>query len=350
MTDIIIAIVCLILALLGIVLRKTYFALPASELKRRARYGDQSARQLYRVVSYGNSLRGLLWLYIGLTSAIAVILLARSLPIWLGILVIGPLLWIAFSLIPAARTSSYGQWLTGAATPIVAWLLNYLHPSISRGADAIETRFKAPRHSGLFEKEDLVELITHQPTQSDSRISLEELEIARRALEFGDVRVKDVLLPSSRVKALQPSDVIGPILIDELHKKRQPYTPVREGKKGPVIGTLAFDKLGLHSKGTVRELMDNAVYYLHEDDTLTQALYAFHLTNRPFFIVIDNAEEYIGIITVQTMIEQLLGHVPGENFDQYTDPSAVVARRRSQREQPEPSVERSVKTDAEVLE
>src|SRR5580698_3903182 len=99
MANIILGVVFLVLALFGMVLRKTYFSLPISELKRRAQKHDPDAAQLYRAAAYGDSLRGLLWLYVGLTSALSLILLARELPVWLGVLIIGPLLWIAFSLL-----------------------------------------------------------------------------------------------------------------------------------------------------------------------------------------------------------------------------------------------------------
>ena len=117
MRNIIYATVFLLFALGGVVVRKTYFRLPLRELKRRAERGDKTARMLYRAVAYGNSLRGLLWLYIGLTSAAGLILLARELHIWVSLLIVGPLLWIAFSLVPASRTTRLGTWLTMMITP-----------------------------------------------------------------------------------------------------------------------------------------------------------------------------------------------------------------------------------------
>src|SRR4051812_38725175 len=102
------AIILLILALAGVVIRKTYGYLPPRELKRQAEKHDKLAKQLYRAVAYGNSLRGLLWLFIGLTTAGGVILLARTLNVWVSLLIVAPLLWVAFSLIPATRLTKVG--------------------------------------------------------------------------------------------------------------------------------------------------------------------------------------------------------------------------------------------------
>ena len=88
MNPVVLSALLLLLALTGIVIRKTYFYVPARELKRRAAKHDPAAAKLYRAVAYGNSLRALLWLYIGLTSAASFILLARALPVWASLLIV----------------------------------------------------------------------------------------------------------------------------------------------------------------------------------------------------------------------------------------------------------------------
>jgi len=342
-------IVFLLLALLGIVLRKTYFSLPLTELKRRAEKHDHRAVQLYRAAAYGNSLRSLLWLYIGLTSAVSLILLARELPVWLGILIVGPLLWVIFSLVPASRTSSLGLWLTKIATPLVAWILNYLHPILSRGADYVDRRYSSSKHTKLYERDDLLKFVSEQQNQPDSRITPEELEIVQRTLNFDSYRVSDILTPRAHIKTVLADDVIGPVLIDELHKNGQDYVLVRETKKGPFVGTLAFNELSINSTGRVQDIMNKTVYYLHESDSLAEALHAFSITNHPLFVIINSFEEYVGIISIQNILQTLLGHIPGDDFDQYSDSSAVASR-HAHFSKSESSDETTVHTEEEVLE
>jgi CBS domain containing-hemolysin-like protein len=147
-------------------------------------------------------------------------------------------------------------------------------------------------------------------------------------------------------------DTLGPVLIDEVHKSGQEFVLVREAKKGPVIGSLEFAKLGLGSKGKVRDLMNPTVYYIHENDTLTEALHAFFVTNQPMFVVVNSFEEFIGILTVENILHQLLGHIPGDDFDQYTNLAAVAARHKKlEKESDEVKADKTpVKTDQEVVE
>ena len=343
------ALILLVLALGGVVIRKTYFALPLRELKRRAAKNEQPAVQLYRAAAYGNSLKALLWLYIGLTSAAALVLLARILPVWASLLIVGPLLWIVFSLLPATRTTRFGIFLTRLVTPPLAWLLNYLHPSLDRGAEAVGRRYSANTHTGLYERDDLLDLIKRQSQQADNRLTAEELAIIEHVLMLNDQSVGDAMTAGKQVKTVLADDTIGPILIDELHKSGQAFALVRETRKGDFVGALAFRQLGLESQGRVRDVMNGHLHYLHEEDSLGQALHAFVATNQPLFLVINNAGEYVGILTITGLLQQVLGRIPGDDFDQYTDPAAVASR-HTQPPDTEPEPETPVKTEEEVVE
>lgn len=326
MNEYILATFFLVLAIGGVVVRKTYYYVPLRELRRRAERGEPLARRLYPAAAYGGGLRVLLWLYIGLMSAASIILLARLLPIWVSLAVVGPLMWATFSWLPASRVTPFGARLTLIVTPIIVWLLNYLGPWLSRGSDVVYKHNPTMAHTGLFERGDLVELIEQQQRQTDSRLGDEELEIARRALNFSEYKVRDVLVPRKKVKMVLARDTVGPVLIDELHKNAQGYAVVRDTPKGDFLGTLAFKHLSIESRGQVQDVMNKDVFYVHENDPLSQALHAFFATHQPLFIVVNSFEEYVGIITVEGILRQLLGDMRGDGFEDHHSVAAVAAR------------------------
>lgn len=333
MTNYYLAILLLLLAVCAVVVRKTYYYIPFRELKRRAEHHDPLASKLYPTVSYTNSLRGLLLGFIVLTSAGGVVLLSKEAPSWLALIAVVLLLWAVYSWLPASRTTSIGVSLTTLVNPFVLWLVGHMHRILDRPTKAAERRLDFGQHTGLYERDDLLHLIQKQQHQHDSRFSEEELEIAKRALSFADYTVSDVLTPKKSVKTVLADDTVGPVLIDELHKSQQNYVLVRESAKGEFVGTLNYKLLGLHSSGKVKDYANPAIYYIHEDDSLNQALHTFFVTNRSLFVVVDNAEEYIGIVTIDSILRQLLGHIPGEDesADQHASPSAVVARHKKTR-------------------
>lgn len=355
MTNFILAILLLLLSIAGVVVRKTYYYLPVHEIKRRAELQDATAAQLYRAVAYGNSLRVLLWIFIALTSAGGFVLLSRQAPAWLSFLAVIALLWAAFSWLPASKVTKTGTKLTSLATPTLAWLLNYLHPLLSRSGDIVQRRYSAEAHTGIFEREDLLALIERQQHQVGSRLSPEELEIAKRALSFDDYKVADVFTSRKKIKIVLANDVLGPILIDELHQGGQAQVLVRDTAKGVFVGSLDFSHLDHHKSGKVKDVMTPTVYYIHENDNLSQALHAFFVTNHAMFVVVNSFEEYIGIITLENMLRQLFGHLPGDDFDEYSDISAVAARHprlkkaKKSTEAASEVEETPVKTDEEVI-
>ena len=253
----------------------------------------------------------------------SIVLLAR-INFWLGILLIAPLLWLAFSYIPATKVGPFENRLTITLTPFILWLLNYLHPTLSKNTEKIEKRFKQQRHTKLFERDDLIDLIEKQKHQTDSRFTAEELEIAKRSLEFGEHTVGDVLTPAEETKSVLEMDHVGPVLIDEIYKTGQKYALVRDKKDGPLVGVLEAGQLGIHSQGLVANLMRPTIYYLHEDDNLSEALKAFFITNFPVFVVVNSHEEFVGIVTIENVLKQLVGHIPGDDFSEYASLNVVA--------------------------
>src|SRR5437762_62606 len=81
--NLVFAILLLLLAIAGVVVRKTYNYLPAHELKRQAAKHDRLAERLYMAAAYDSSLRGLLWIFIALTSAGGFVLLSQTAPAWI---------------------------------------------------------------------------------------------------------------------------------------------------------------------------------------------------------------------------------------------------------------------------
>ena len=84
------------LALLAMGLQRTYSRVPVKEIKRRAASGDQLSQLLYRAVSYGVSLRVLLWGLVGIFSALSFVLIAAEVDGFLAFLIVLGIIWLGF--------------------------------------------------------------------------------------------------------------------------------------------------------------------------------------------------------------------------------------------------------------
>jgi CBS domain containing-hemolysin-like protein len=327
MISLILGLVCALVALSFLSLLKTYQHIPAREVKRMARAGDTTASVLYRPIAYGASLPLVLWVVVGVTAALSLLLFANALPFWLALLVAVVVIWGGFAWIPTSDLSNFGVFMAKKVAGPLAWLLERINPISSRIANFIRSHRPIVVHTGLYQKSDLVELLQLQKDQPDSRIATGEIDMLSHALSFGDKLVSDILIPKRVVDEVSADEAIGPILTDELHKSGHSRFPVYEGKKDNIVGILYLRDLILNKKtGTVRSVMKGHLTYVHEDFTLYQTLEAFIKTKQHLFLVVNKFEEFVGIITIEDVIEQMVGKVIVDEFDNYDDLRAVATK------------------------
>ena len=214
-----------ILFLATILLERAYRSLTPQELRRRARGQDRQAAAIYKAASYEESLEILLWI-VGSGSIAALIIMAANFGWWLATLLIVLLGFFIF--VGRLTAGSHGwQWQAAAWVAVpVAGLLSFIQPVLKPVSAFIRDMRPTRKHSHLYEKEDLLELLKSQNQQPDSRFSDAELAIVRGALTFGDKRVGQVMTPRAKLKLITASEPIGPHLMDELHASGLAAYPV----------------------------------------------------------------------------------------------------------------------------
>lgn len=341
------------LALFTISLQRTYSSVPLKELRRRARKGDPVADSLYKAAAYGISLRTLLWVLVWLFNALFFILVVRLSALWVAALVIGFMLWLGFSWLPAQEASSAGTWLASRLSPALAWLLQYIHPMIDRVHRFVRNHRPIHVHTGLYERADVLDLLDQQAGQTDNRIDAAQLEIARNALTFADKTVGDVMTPRRVVKMVNNEDDLGPILMAELHDSGFSRFPVYAGKQDNIVGTLFLrDLLHVRKGGKVSSKQRGPALYLHEEQSLYDALQAILKTHHHLFVVVNSFEEYAGIITIEDVLEQIVGEQIVDEFDEYEDMRAVakITARKQHKEHTEQNNEAEKEAEAKTPE
>jgi len=312
--------------LLFISLLKIYTHVPKIELKRQARSGDESANMLYRAAAYGDSASVLLWFFIGLAAAIFFVLVATALPAWLALVVSLILIWAGFGWLPNTGSGVVGRTAARYFTPIFTGLLGVLYPVLDRIANWFKKYGHVTIHTGLYQKEDVLDLLNRQHAQTDNRITESELNVIAGALTYGDKLVGQIMIPWRVVKSVATTEAVGPHLMDELHASGHSRFPVYQDKPDNVVGMLyARDLINAQAGGQVRDLMKKEVFYIHEERRLNQALQAFLKTRHHLFIVVNSFEEKIGIITLEDVLEQIIGKQVVDEFDKYDDLRAVAA-------------------------
>jgi metal transporter CNNM len=334
------------LALVLWTLQRSYSLIPTKELKRLARSGDEVAALLYRAAAYGISLRVLLNFGLMISVVLALACLISSLGLWLAIIVLVVVGGIGgFVLVPSGELTRSSLWLAKRAAPALGWLLERSQPIFGTIGRFVRKHRPLYVHTGLYEKTDLIELLEQQKGQVDSRIAPNEIALLQHSLSFGDRLVVDALVPKRVVKMIAGDETIGPILMDELAKSGHSRFPVYSEKRDNIVGILYLhDLVATKKTGRVDAIMSKKLTYVHEDFTLYQTLQAFLRTKQHLFLVVNSFEELVGIITIEDVLEQMIGRQIVDEFDRYDDLRAVAAAaaHKDHRAHVEPAVEAEI--------
>ncbi len=158
-----------------------------------------------------------------------------------------------------------------------------------------------------------------------------EEEMVLRALEMGEITVRQVMVPRPRIFSL-PSDLPLEQALARVVEEQHSRVPVYEAQRGPehIIGLLyskdltrwmrlrytkpASDPASARlAHMVVRDIMRD-VLVVPETKALTDLLLEFRRRKRHLAVVVDEFGSTSGVVTVEDVLEQLVGEIEDE-FD-----------------------------------
>lgn len=295
------------------------------ELKKRAQSLNQQAKVIYGLTADGRQIY--VAIFIGIVAAMSLVVLLYDVlfPALFAVVFATTTLFFGAFVLPFLYAEKLGLRVTEKLAPFAAKLLRYMSPitrPISWRIDAV-----VGKKSILYSKEQLLQIIEDQPKSPLADITTEEALLVKHSLEFSEKVIRSYMTPRRIVALVNEADQVGPILMNELHKSGHSRFPV-VSKNDPevLVGTLYLhDLVGDKKSGSVATHMSPKVYFVHEELTLSHALDAFIKTKHHLFIVVNNFEEFVGILTIEDVIEQLLGRQIMDEFDAYENLREVAA-------------------------
>lgn len=182
--------------------------------------------------------------------------------------------------------------------------------------------------------------LEHLIATSHAVVSSEEKALLLHGLDFQQRTVREVMTPADKIDTIGKRELLGPLVLDDLHKTGHTHFPVIDKDIHHIIGILrAQDMLTLDIKRSVtaEKAMDAHVYYICEDQSLQQALAAFIHTYHHLLIVINDDHETVGLLSLKDTVEALVGRKLVNDFDSHNDKHAVVKHKSSNVKKPESS-------------
>ncbi len=191
--------------------------------------------------------------------------------------------------------------------------------------------FVANKFLGLFGIEPVAES-EHYHSGDELRLLLEqgreggqieeaEHKLIENVFEFGDTLVKEVMVPRTDVAALDIEDPPEKLIRDviELGYTRM---PVYQGSMDDVIGVVySKDLITLlqHQNLIILQDLLRPAFFVPETKLISQLLREFQLRKTQMAVVLDEFGGTAGIVTMEDLLEELVGEIQDEYDDEPID-------------------------------
>ena len=190
--------------------------------------------------------------------------------------------------------------------PII-WLFNGAATSLLRLMNIQPASEAQLAHS----EEELRMIIS--ASQEGGHIDEVEQAIMRRALIFGEHAVGEIMVPRTEMASL-PTEMAIAQALEEVAMSNHTRYPVYEDDMDDTIGYVHVKDLYRADRSrSVRTLL-RPIGFIAETASIELALKRFQSTRTPLAIVVDEHGGTAGLVTIQDVIEELIGEVQDE-FD-----------------------------------
>ena len=171
-----------------------------------------------------------------------------------------------------------------------------------------------PPDAAQVQQEGIEQLV--EAAEEEGILKRDQAELIEQVVEFSDKRVRDVMTPRPDVVAIPAFHTIEQfrrLLVDTKFSR----IPVYEGSLDEIIGIVfARDLLQVPNRElawrTVREIMRPALF-IPETKLGSQLLKDLQQRNQQMAIVIDEYGSVAGLVTVEDLVEEIVGEIGEED-------------------------------------
>ncbi len=252
-------------------------------------------------------------------------------PLWAPLVVVPPLVVIG-NLVPKAIVGAHADRMIDAlAAPLrlASFVLRPLVAVVGGYASALTRVTRTDRGKAFVTREELALLIESEPHGDKPEISADEREMIANVFELSEYKVGDLMVPLSEVTAL-PEDAPVSEAAHEVADKQHSRMPIYRSRIDDIVGIVhVFDILQASSapKPATEEtlaMLAHPPLYVPETMKASDLLVQLQTEQQHLAIVVDEYGGAVGIVTIEDMLETIVGEIDDE-YDH--EPSPIKAEK-----------------------
>ncbi|MBQ8639966.1 MAG: HlyC/CorC family transporter, partial [Lachnospiraceae bacterium] len=165
-------------------------------------------------------------------------------------------------------------------------------------------------------------------SHEDGVIEKDERNMIKNVVDFGDSQAKDIMVPRIDM-TLVDVDATYEELMEIFRKDKFTRLPVYEEAADNVIGIINMKDILLYRPGeqfSIRDYLRKA-YYTYEYKKTAELLSELRAANASIAIVLDEYGTTAGLVTLEDLLEEIVGDIRDEYDDDETDEFSKVTEK-----------------------
>ena len=319
----IIAVLLLFCAAFFAVAETAYASCPKSRVKAAAERGDTRAKTALLILDdFDKAISTLLICTNIVHIATASIVTVAVTKMWglsavsISTIVTTIVVFFAGEMLPKSIAKKYSEPLALATGPVLRFLMKVFTPlsALLTWIGQSAAKLTPDETPVSFTEDELYDII--EDMTEEGSLDEQQGELISSALQFGEVTVESVLTPRVDLVAVDISSSLENILA-VIKTTNHSRLPVYEGSIDNIIGVLQIRKfikayLRLGNNLDLRPLMDE-VFFIHQSTNIDELLPVMSKRKLNMAVVTDNYGGTLGIVTVEDILEELVGEIWDED-------------------------------------
>ena len=319
----IIAVLLLFCAAFFAVAETAYASCPKSRVKAAAERGDARAKTALLILDdFDKAISTLLICTNIVHIATASIVTVAVTKLWglsavsISTIVTTIVVFFAGEMLPKSIAKKYSELLALATGPVLRFLMKVFTPlsALLTWIGQSAAKLTPDETPVSFTEDELYDII--EDMTEEGSLDEQQGELISSALQFGEVTVESVLTPRVDMVAVDISSRLEDILA-VIKTTNHSRLPVYEGSIDNIIGVLQIRKfikayLRLGNNLDLRPLMDE-VFFIHQSTNIDELLPVMSKRKLNMAVVTDNYGGTLGIVTVEDILEELVGEIWDED-------------------------------------
>jgi metal transporter CNNM len=294
-------------------------------LRRKIKSGNKDALKVYEIRKEGTLLlTTLLFGNVAINAVVSIILGELLGGVLAGFIATG-VIFIACEIVPQAVMSRHALRFGATFAGVVRFFMWVLYPICGPLAWILNRFLGHELHHHLSKKELISMIEEYEAHLPESAIDVDEQRIAKGSLMYSHKTVADVMTPTTVAIVAELSQVLDQSTIDLLKQSGLSRFPVYEDDRNNIIGILYWrDLVGVQLGTPVKDIYDPYVHFVSPEDKLDNVLNQFIQKRVHLFVVRDEFGSFLGVISLEDVLEQIVGAEIVDEDDKHADLRSVA--------------------------